>query len=148
MRWNLCRLGMTGCSFIAPWVCLSPGAASASAAEMPYPTAWIRQFGTNHNDYGIGVSADAVGNAYITGYTDSSLAGPSAGNNDAFVSKFNSSGTLLWSRQIGSAGYEDSEGVATDSAGNVYISGQTDGSLGGPNLGNYDAFLTKLNGSG
>jgi hypothetical protein len=33
--------------------------------------------------------------------------------------------------------------VATDAAGNVYLVGATDGSLGGANRGGYDAWLAK-----
>jgi hypothetical protein len=39
-------------------------------------------------------------------------------------------------------------GVATDVDGNVYIAGYTDGSLGRPNLGDYDAWLAKYSAHG
>ena len=39
---------------------------------------------------------------------------------------------------------DESYGVSADALGNVYISGMTYGSLGGPNAGDTDAFLAKL----
>ena len=41
-----------------------------------------------------------------------------------------------------------SHGVSADGLGNVYISGFTYGSLGGPTAGDYDAFLVKLEAGG
>ena len=46
-------------------------------------------------------------------------------------------------RQLGSAGSDVAYGVAVDGTGNAYITGSTDGSLGGPNAGGNDAFLAK-----
>ena len=34
--------------------------------------------------------------------------------------------------------------MAADGAGNAWVSGFTDGSLGGPNAGDYDAFVAKF----
>jgi hypothetical protein len=111
---------------------------------------WTRQFGTSSWDVGHGVAADPLGNVFISGYTftdDSplgSLSGPSAGGWDAFVSKYDSSGSLLWTRQFGTSSWDVSHGAAADPLGNVFISGTTEGSLGGPNAGGGDAFLIKL----
>jgi len=51
---------------------------------------------------------------------------------------------IAWTRQFGTATADFSQGVTTDGLGNVFISGYTDGSLGGANTGGYDAFVTKL----
>jgi hypothetical protein len=45
------------------------GASSASWAETPYFSTWVRQLGTSTNDTGYEVSADGLGNVYISGYT-------------------------------------------------------------------------------
>ena len=47
-------------------------------------------------------------------------------------------------RQLGSSGDDYSFGVSADSLGNVYFSGETDGSLGSPNAGGTDAFVAKF----
>ena len=39
-------------------------------------------------EQGMGISADGLGNVYISGYTEGSLGGPNAGDKDAFVAKF------------------------------------------------------------
>ena len=49
---------------------------------------WTQQFGTSEGDYGYGVSADGLGNVYISGRTHGSLGGPNGGDFDAFVAKF------------------------------------------------------------
>jgi hypothetical protein len=109
---------------------------------------WSQQIGTTNEDYSKGVAVDGSGNVYITGYTPGDLEGTSAGNNDAFLTKFNSSGALQWTRQIGTSSSDISNAVAVDSSGNAYISGSTYGVLGAANLGESDAFLTKFSSSG
>ena len=64
---------------------------------------WTRQLGTSATDVSYGVSADGLGNVYISGYTDGSLGGPNAGGTDAFVSKYDAAGTLQWTRQLGTS---------------------------------------------
>lgn len=109
---------------------------------------WTKQLGTDRLDYGNGVSADRLGNVYISGHTRGSLGGASAGNRDAFVTKFDSNGTLLWSNQIGTIGRDDSWGVSADGLGNVFISGYTNGAFEGTNAGELDAFVGKFDESG
>jgi hypothetical protein len=121
---------------------------AAYAAESPYDLAWTRQIGTTTDDYGQSVAVDGSGNAYISGYTYGSLGGPNAGYWDAFLVKYNSSGSLLWKRQIGTTTTDVSYSVAVDGSGNAYISGYTYGSLGEPNAGLFDAFLAKYDSSG
>lgn len=118
--------------------------------EAPYNVAWSRQIGTTDTDQSFGVAVDAAGNAYISGWTYGSLGGPNAGGADAFLSKYDGAGNFLWSRQVGTTDNDESHGVAVDAAGNAYISGRTQGSLGGPNLNppTYDAFLSKYDGGG
>lgn len=104
---------------------------------------WIRQIGTSKPDLSFGVSADGLGNAYISGHTSGSLGALNAGSGDAFVSKFDVSGNLLGTGQLGTSDADGSEGVSVDGFGNVYISGRTSGSLGGANAGATDAFVAK-----
>ena len=81
--------------------------------------------------------------AMVTGSTTGNLGGPNAGGADAFISKYDASGTLQWNRQLGTSGRDLSHGVSADGLGSVYISGYTAGSLAGPNAGHYDAFISK-----
>jgi hypothetical protein len=109
---------------------------------------WTKQLGTASDDFSTGVSADGLGNVYISGSTNGSLGGTNAGSRDAFVSKYDASGTLLWTKQLGTSSVDDSTGVSADGLGNVYISGYTSGSLGGANAGSNDAFVSKYDASG
>ena len=57
--------------------------------------------------------------------------------------------TVEWTRQFGSAGAEFVRAVATDAAGNVYVLGDTDGTLPGQaSSGGVDAWLRKFDADG
>ena len=56
--------------------------------------------------------------------------------------------TEPWIQQLGTEGDDFSNGITVDGAGNVYITGFTDGSLGGDNAGYYDTWLAKYDSSG
>jgi len=111
---------------------------------------WTMQFGSSSRDSANGVAPDSSGNVYVAGMTKGGLDGcKSAGVEDLFVVKYNSSGTKQWTNQLGSAVFDDAIGVATDSSGNVYVVGGTKGNLNGiSNSGRTDAFVIKFNSSG
>jgi hypothetical protein len=121
------------------------GGAPASA-EGP----WVRQFGTRTADEAEAVAVDAVGNAYVAGWTSGALSGQEpAGMLDAFVSSYDPSGTERWTRQFGSAESDLAHGVAVDGAGNVYVVGETRGTLPGQrSAGGRDAFVRSYDGFG
>ena len=104
---------------------------------------WTRQFGTHWDDYSLGVSTDGEGSVYISGGLERRLAGNSRLDREAFLSKYDTSGTLQWTRQLGTSSWDKSNGVSVDGQGSVFISGITQGSLGGTNVGHYDAFVAK-----
>jgi len=111
---------------------------------------WTKQLGTSGWDEGKGVATDSSGNVYVAGYTGGGLDGNSnSGGNDLFVVKYNSSGTKQWTQQLGSSSNEYTQGVATDSSGNVYVGGRTSGGLdGNSNSGETDLFVVKYDSSG
>lgn len=87
----------------------------------------------------VGIAADATGNVVVTGTADF----------DAFAAKYDKNGRLLWWRHLGSAGdFDASNAVAIDVHGNVYIAGETYGSLAGRYRGEEDAFLAKYDADG
>jgi subtilisin-like proprotein convertase family protein len=113
---------------------------------------WTRQLGViNKYTFASGILADEIGNIYLTGYTTGALPGNTqTGVYDAFIAKYNSSGTLLWSKQLGAPGTITSpRGISKDQSGNLYIAGDTNGSLNGNSLtGTRDSFLAKYNQEG
>jgi catechol 2,3-dioxygenase-like lactoylglutathione lyase family enzyme len=109
---------------------------------------WIRQLGTSTNDAAYGSAPDGSGGAYMGGATNGSLGGPSAGSDDAWLARYDSAGSQLWIRQLGSSAGDAAFGVAPDGAGGLFISGSTSGNLGGPSAGSVDAWLARYDGAG
>jgi len=116
------------------------------------------------DDYGYGIAVDGSGNAYVTGYTESSDFPTTSGaydtshngNYDVFLTKLDSSGTaLLYSTFLGGTDGEEGMDIAVDGSGNAYVSGRTNSGDFPTTSGAYDrsrsgidVFLTKLNSSG
>jgi len=120
---------------------------------------WSTYFG-GINAEGSGVSSDAAGNAYITGFTGS-ISGIATGGSyqtsyggaqDAFLVKFSSSGARLWGTYYGGAGNDYAEGISMDVLGNIYITGYTSSTNSISSLNAYqvnyggggDAFIAKF----
>jgi uncharacterized protein (TIGR03437 family) len=115
--------------------------------------------GGSGSDRANGIAVDSAGNAYVTGGTTSknfplmnafqSRVAPT------FVSKFNASGALAYSTYLGGTVNEQSNCIAVDGAGNVYVGGGTAspdfpiaGVLQTKPGGSFDGFVTKLNPAG
>ena len=115
---------------------------------------WTRQMGSESFDTATAVAVDTAGNVYVAGYTTGTLPGSPTANQgfaDLFLVKYNSAGDNVWTRQLGSPGYDRSSGVSVDAAGNIYVAGTTGNVLPGSpvtNRGGIDLFVVKFNGSG
>ncbi len=113
-------------------------------------------------DSGTAIAADAAGNAFVAGDTQSRdfpLLNPAqssfGGQTDAFIAKLAPAGTLSFSTLLGGSGSEHAGGIAIDPAGSVYVAGGTTSAnfplvnaLQGAIRGNQDAFVTKIQSSG
>jgi len=90
---------------------------------------WARTLNDNGSDYANGITTDSHGNVYVTGEFDSDTIyfGVSTlinyGSGDVFLAKFDSSGNALWAKGAGGTNTDYGSGVATDTSGNVYITG-------------------------
>ena len=51
---------------------------------------------------------------------------------------------MRWTLQFGTESHDSGAAVALDDLGNVFITGITRGSLGGPHVGSNDVFVAKL----
>lgn len=115
--------------------------------------------GGNGDDLATGIAVDVGGNAYVTGFTTSiafPLAGAiqraNAGKYDVFVYKLNAAGnSLVYSTFLGGAADDRAQGIAVDSSGSAYISGDTQSAnfpvLAGAQMtpgGGTDGFVAKL----
>ena len=120
------------------------------------------------DDGGMSVAVDSSGNAYVAGYTDSTpfptpfpttedaFQEVKANDYDVFVTKIDALGTsLVYSTYLGGSSYEFCYGIAVDSSGNAYVTGDT-GSIDFPiknafqsvNAAPSDVFVTKIDASG
>jgi hypothetical protein len=120
--------------------------------------------GGTDKEFGNGIAVDANGNIYVVGETFSadypkvnpiqSNSSPTPFCGNGFVTKLNPfTPSYLFSTHLGGDGCDAANGVALDSSGNVYVTGQTS-SLDFPTANafqktfsgffGFDAFVTKL----
>ncbi|HKR04921.1 MAG TPA: T9SS type A sorting domain-containing protein [Bacteroidia bacterium] len=90
---------------------------------------WLKSAGGLNIDKALSIDADASGNIVVTGlfYASADFDGQmitSSGQQDMFVAKYDSSGTLLWVRKAGGTEGDAGNGVAFDPAGNVIVTGE------------------------
>ena len=122
---------------------------------------YSRGFAGNGNEYGRGIAVDGSGNAYVTGSTTStnistpgSFQPTNPGSRDAFVAKIDTAGSFAYVSYLGGNGSDSGTGIAVDTLGSVYLTGQafsTNLSIGNPFQpanNSYDAFLARLNAAG
>ncbi len=107
---------------------------------------WSKLLGTSSDDRGFGVSVDSAGNVYVTGYSAGDFAGKTnSGFQDMFLIKYDSSGAKQWSKLLGTNNNDRGFGVSVDSAGNVYVTGYSQGDFAGKtNSGGNDMLLIKF----
>ncbi len=105
---------------------------------------WLKQFGTAGDDVSRSIDFDDSGNFYLTGYTDADLGGANAGSYDSWVAKYDSDGNQQWKQQFGTSEIDNPFDLAVNSAGQVFVTGFTEGSLGATNVGSNDAWLAEL----
>lgn len=91
---------------------------------------WAKTIGGSAADGGRACSNDALGNTYVLGSFSSSsidfgtgaLTNTSAGTYDLFLSKYDPSGTALWSTKVGGI-YDEMGNAIAVSGNNVYLTG-------------------------
>lgn len=96
------------------------------------------------------IALDGSNNVYVTGsFYGSSIdfnAGAGTSNltstsGGAFITKYNSSGSFTWGKQVSGQDGDYGKGCVIDASGNVYVTGVY-------NTNGYNAFLAKFNSSG
>jgi len=127
---------------------------------------WVKGFGGPDIDQGNGVTADALGNIYLTGvFSDTVDFDPGAGvtdltaggYEDGFLMKLDPAGKFQWADDLGgtvATAAAQGTGVGVDGSGDVVVAGYTSGALRlGPlltlsNAGGYDAFVAQYSPDG
>ena len=136
---------------------------------------WLVTIGSPVSDIGYAIDVDSGGNVYVTGrggvgvFTARNASGTvfattlaSAGAGDAFIVKYNSAGTVQWVARIASTAADIGYGIAVDSSGDLYVTGQggtaavvtaynSNGTAFATTIGNSgqsDVFLVKYNSIG
>ncbi|MFN7834086.1 MAG: SBBP repeat-containing protein, partial [Bacteroidota bacterium] len=124
---------------------------------------WATYYGGTNLEIAYSVAVNDAGDVYLAGFTNSTASIAStgaydvtyggAGLRDAFLVKFNSSGTRQWGTYYGGSGNDEGYSLGLASDGSVFLAGTTSttgdistlNSYGG---GTSDAFLVKFSSSG
>jgi hypothetical protein len=134
--------------------------ANAAVADAP-PFLWAVPAGGANGDTGSAIAVDGAGNSYVTGtFRGPAIFGTNAvsgavtnSNDDVFVAKYDPEGNPLWIRTAGGTGTDNGNGIAVDTAGSCYVTGNFEGTarFGSTNLtavGWYDVFAAKYDRDG
>jgi hypothetical protein len=119
-----------------------------------FNTLGVRQWGTyyggSNEDNGASCTTDQSGNVFLTGRTASTngISSTSShqvtfggGTRDAYLAKFNSSGTRLWGTYYGGTAGDAGFSCRTDAAGNAYLAGDAGSTTGIATPGAYQSTL-------
>jgi len=133
---------------------------NASGTALVYST----YLGGSDAEYGGHIEVDSEGAVYVAGGTgsiDFPTKNPiqenkAGGDDDAFITKINASGTaLVYSTYLGGSDADGAVGIAVDSEGAAYVAVQTESTnlpvknpIQETNAGDIDIFIAKVNSSG
>ncbi|MDD1447496.1 FG-GAP-like repeat-containing protein, partial [Dolichospermum sp. ST_sed8] len=120
---------------------------------------WAKQIGSSDFSSINSVTTDSLGNIYVSGsfdqtaYIDGQQLTSGPYGSDGFIAKFDSQGNRVWIKQIGSYYSDSVDSITTDSLGNVYASGDFNGTINidGQELTGYsvsNVFIAKLDNQG
>ena len=125
-----------------------------------------KKIGGALSDDGQGITTDASGNIYMTGFFEGTVDfDPNAGifnmthngSGDVFITKLDPTGNLFWAKNVGGALIDRGHAITVDASNNVYTTGYfASTSDFDPNAGIFnltsvgldDIFISKLDGSG
>jgi len=137
-------------------LCLLAQAATAEAQSLVH--SWSDSYGNAPYQWATGIATDGDGNILATGYFEGTV---NFGGSDLtqiwgvdiYVVKFDPTGNHIWSKQFGDDVDQLSYDITTDRSGNVFVSGDFEGTVnfGGIGLtstGGYDIFIAKFDAAG
>lgn len=156
-----------------------PGAGIANLSGSNSSDAFLAKYTSNGNyvwaislynltsqSNALGLTIDSNNNIFLSGQffgtkdfdpSPSTFTLTSNGNSDAYLAKYNSTGTFQWALNVGSVAADYASCVTADNLGNVFLSGTFQGTVDFEptatvynviSYGSFDAFLAKYNSSG
>lgn len=108
---------------------------------------WTRQIGTDEADFAGAVAFGPSGSILLVGSTLGQFTGAHdpADKPDVLVARLGAGGDPVWRRQFGTDDWDRARAVASNAAGDTYITGYVTGELvAGQHQGYADVFLRKL----
>ena len=122
---------------------------------------WAKQLSISGNGRGYSITTDTTGNVYTAGaFSGTGDFDPNAGaynltavGVDVFISKLDASGNFIWAKSFGGPGSDNANSMVLDSVGNVYVTGEFQGTADfDPGAGTFnlsaanggDVFIIKL----
>jgi len=94
---------------------------------------WAKAIGGTSGDQGFSIAVDASGNVYTTGYfrftadfnhdSFGNFSLTSAGNEDIFISKLDSSGNFVWAKAAGGTKADFGTAISPSASDNVHVTG-------------------------
>jgi hypothetical protein len=158
LKISAAQAGPDGSMFVLAATDLSPAEGAAIRGDKDVVLAkydstgrrlWTRVLGASDTAEGASMAVGADGSVTIAGVMTGALGGTvDKGGKDGFVTKYNASGTELWTHRLGGL-YDDSvDAVTMGSDGTIYVAGRTKGGLGVTHGGGSDAFVRAINPNG
>ncbi len=84
---------------------------------------WIKQYGTDQDEYCVSLTLDNNGHILVTGSTRGNWGGTNAGNYDNYVFYLNMDGDFIEIFQNGTGAEDEPLGIAVDEEGIMYVGG-------------------------
>lgn len=122
-------------------------------------TSWLKDIGGSGADEGMGITMEANGNTYITGYFNGTASFDniqlsSTGGADVFLARYKNTGDLVWAQRFGGTGNDQGNAVMLDGSYNAHMAGSFENDINFDNShflhssGGSDAFLVVYDISG
>lgn len=110
---------------------------------------WRRQFGTDESEIVTSITVDSQNAAYVAGRTSGEmhLSGGGAAY-DAYFRKYSPEGGVVWGRQFGTNGIDQTGEVVIGPNGDLYAVGSTTGDLFDARVGGHDVWVTRYSPDG
>lgn len=121
---------------------------------------WSKKAGGTNYDTVRSMEADTNGNVYITGSFESptltfgATTLTNAGSSNVFLTKYNTSGTVVWAKGAGNTNSNFATDLTLNTNGDIFITGSYASSIGFGTLpthtsqGDYDIFICKYDATG